>query len=455
MSSEDDWSDSDSEFESEQQGEVYTSVFLGIPDGPLTSAYDDADAAVSRAGGLPPFLPLSQYPSPDVCLCKRCNQPMELLVSVFCPFEGSLNDRVLYVWACAKAECQRKEGSVRAYRSLCHNAKYARKLERQKEHEAARALAPKVSPSQAASATNPFSAPPTGGLGDLLLGSTGTAIAGTSNNGQPAIAGWDEASGSDDGSDDEEDEEENDGDEEEAEPAQGASVDASRRSQPNWSSQPSYRPLYISTIDEYITPKPPPPVPKKVINEAQSSTDAGGSPWGKETYEVMHKVDEIFERFVARVQEAAQQVVRYDLSGTPLPFSSRDPVYQRIFPVQAIAPGTAVSVNGPPEPIRHAYDPSAVDACPRCGGPRVFECQLMPNLISILKRPDSSPSKTKKPSAEERQQELSALLKGGTDGMEWGTIMVFSCLADCCQDATGAPATETWVEEMVLVQWDV
>ncbi|KZT54952.1 hypothetical protein CALCODRAFT_370547 [Calocera cornea HHB12733] len=453
MSSEEDWSDSDSEFEEEQKGDVATSVFLGIPDGPLTSAYDDADAAVSRAGGLPPFLRLKEYPSPDVSLCKRCNLPMEMLVSIFCPFEGSSNDRVLYVWGCARAECQRKDGSVRAYRSLCHNAKYAAKLERQRARKAAQSSAPEK-PAAPKSGTNPFSrAVPASdqvvapsGLGDLLF------AANSSNCDHPDSCGWGEASDSNSATDEEDDEEEESPEEELAEEDSG--TQARGEPNPDWALQPSYRSLYISTVEEYINAKPPPPVSKKAINEAQTSTDTGGAPWGKESYEVMHKLDDIFEKFVARVQEEPQQVLRYDLSGTPLPFSSRDAVYKRLFPVQPIAPGTAVPINGPTPPVKHAYDPSVLDPCPRCGGSRVFEAQLVPNLINILQRRDP-PSSNKKQSAEERQQELEALLRGKTDGMEWGTVMVFSCLADCSVDSAGVQCSETWVEELVAVQWDV
>jgi len=167
---------------------------------------------------------------------------------------------------------------------------------------------------------------------------------------------------------------------------------------------------------------------------------------------VMHKVDDVFEKFNSRVQGEPQQVIRYDLSGTPLPFASRDSVYQRLFPVERVPAGTAVPVTGAPPPTKHTYDPSSIASCPTCGGPRVFECQLMPNLINLLQRPPAASAK--KQSVQERQKELDALLKGGADGMEWGTVLVFSCLGDCCTDDAGAPAEEAWREEIVVVQWD-
>ncbi len=45
----DEWSDSDEE----EGSDIETSVQLGIPDGPLDSASDRLDAAVSRIGGHP------------------------------------------------------------------------------------------------------------------------------------------------------------------------------------------------------------------------------------------------------------------------------------------------------------------------------------------------------------------------------------------------------------------
>ena len=78
-----------------------------------------------------------------------------------------------------------------------------------------------------------------------------------------------------------------------------------------------------------------------------------------------------------------------------------------------------------PDPVqeRRVYSTAAVDKCGECGGERVFECQLMPNVINVL-------------------------CKGVETQIEWGTVMVFSCENDCCRDE------EAWREEQVLVQWD-
>lgn len=75
----------------------------------------------------------------------------------------------------------------------------------------------------------------------------------------------------------------------------------------------------------------------------------------------------------------------------------------------------------------------------------------MPNLINILK--DAS-DKGKALTDEERRKAVEKALKGDaeTRGMDWGTVMVFSCEKDCC---TGEGAKEAWREEHVLIQWEM
>jgi pre-rRNA-processing protein TSR4 len=92
------------------------------------------------------------------------------------------------------------------------------------------------------------------------------------------------------------------------------------------------------------------------------------------------------------------------------------------------------------------YDPTSIPTCESCGAKRVFECQLMPNLINVT----AASTKSAKPlTDEQRRADVQASLQkhGSRRGMEWGTCMVFSCSEDCGKGSA-------WVEETVLVQWE-
>jgi hypothetical protein len=77
---------------------------------------------------------------------------------------------------------------------------------------------------------------------------------------------------------------------------------------------------------------------------------------------------------------------------------------------------------------------------------RRSECQLMPNLINAVK-----PAERDAPASDAARVAAvrAALDKGGdAEGMEWGTVLVFTCADDCCEGAG------LFAEEEVLVQWD-
>jgi pre-rRNA-processing protein TSR4 len=140
---------------------------------------------------------------------------------------------------------------------------------------------------------------------------------------------------------------------------------------------------------------------------------------------------------------------RYELSGTPLPFSS-DNVFNSLFPSP---PAPTLPITKPAFTVVHTptrtYAPS-IAPCPSCQAKRVFECQLMPNLINVLRQ--TGGVETSKMTDEERRKTVENTLKGretggdGTRNMDWGTCMVFSCEKDCCPDPDG------WREEAVLIQ---
>lgn len=119
-----DWSDSDSDYDA--SGDIETSVQLGLPDGSLSSLSDLRDPCVSRIGGRPVRVVLPMYyfifniipqaffphnePEISCSQCKICSTPMQMAIQIWCPLEGSPMDRTLYVWACPKGSCQKKDG---------------------------------------------------------------------------------------------------------------------------------------------------------------------------------------------------------------------------------------------------------------------------------------------------------------------------------------------------------
>lgn len=127
-------------------------------------------------------------------------------------------------------------------------------------------------------------------------------------------------------------------------------------------------------------------------------------------------------------------------------FGSKDRVAEKLFPPPPPPPFTTKPGFAVPISQRRVYDSGAAGNCKVCQKPRVFECQLMPNLINILRnqKPKNQESGPASPKTEaDRKRELLDI------GMEWGTCLLFSCAEDC-----GGGDNEYWREELVLVQWD-
>src|SRR6266566_3531003 len=129
---------------------------------------------------------------------------------------------------------------------------------------------------------------------------------------------------------------------------------------------------------------------------------------------------------------------RYDLGGIPMPFASDD-LYKRLFPLSTEKSTTTVTRAAfnvqHPLPGR-GYSPVSILACPHCGSRRIFEYQLMPNLINMLGRGSDTEREdiTTTTTDEQRKEMVQRLLKRDPDrrGMEWGTALVFTCEKDCC-----------------------
>jgi pre-rRNA-processing protein TSR4 len=436
----DDWSDSDDEIGSE----VETAVLLGIPDGVVETETDIKDAAVSRIGGHPAMLP-SREPPFSSSQCKICSYPMELLVQVWCPLEDSPMDRALYIWGCSRSACQRKDGSVRAWRALRYNIEYAAKLAKKLAKKQVQQKA--SSPAKTTPATNPFSMqagfnPGHFGLGDHVFGQPAPIVAATAVEDEPEDTSDVESVAS-----------------ESSVHSLITAMASTTIDDSPWRAAPSFPPLYLSTISEYLPPPPKTKIPQNARIEDPAdddSKDGKDVSWAFEPYENSLEVDGVFDRFTKRVSNTGEQCLRYELKGIPLPFSS-DKVFDKLFPVphQDPLPVTKATFKVIPA-VRRSYSTVSIPPCSACKAARVFECQLMPNLINVL-RASIKDGEAQSLTDEQRMKVVQEVLqkKATSDkrGMEWGTCMIFSCEKDCCLDDHGGDK-ECWREEFVLVQWD-
>ena len=150
---------------------------------------------------------------------------------------------------------------------------------------------------------------------------------------------------------------------------------------------------------------------------------------------------------------------RYDLGGIPLPFASDD-LSNVLFPLapegsaSTTVTRAAFNVQNPPQ--RRGFDAASIPSCSHCDSRRVFEYQLMPNLINILGSDANTGGESITTTNEQRKEAVQQLLKGDPDGrgMEWGTVLVFTCEKDCCFGPGSKEKRDAWNEELVLVHWD-
>jgi pre-rRNA-processing protein TSR4 len=142
---------------------------------------------------------------------------------------------------------------------------------------------------------------------------------------------------------------------------------------------------------------------------------SGGGKEDKDVYE--STIDKTFQKFADRLAQNPEQVIRYEFKGGPLLYSKSDAV------------GKLLANSGGEGKVRTS-GASGIPKCGNCGARRVFEVQLTPHAIVEL----------------EREEE-------GLDGLEWGTIIVGACEADCSEK--GRKEGEAGhVEEWAGVQWE-
>ncbi|KAG0250534.1 hypothetical protein BG011_008272 [Mortierella polycephala] len=459
-------------------------ILLGMPDSPMET-HDDTDPYVTKIGGAPLWLEENQPASGKYGVCQACGKNMYLLLQAYVPLEKSPYDRVVYVWACNQRLCMRKPGSFRVVRALKLNQEYAQKLEKKVKPAAA---APVANPVIGAQAANSFPAPGAFDMGNALFGGAGSGFnnpfAPPSNTTNPfapppgfgvgfpaptstvptAPATLTTKSFASAASSNIPEKEEPCG-----ESGSEQNDDSVDKSTPWPEDMPTFSPHYLyiteeilddsGAIDEISQRYSHLLALEGIANNDSNGNDDGdasqdsGASWSGEAYEkasLPKGVDKAFKKFTERVQAWPDQCVRYDFPGLPLLFSFSDPTARLLLP-----PSTA-------QHSKHT-SPSAhrIPKCPACKGPRGFEFQLMPNLLSLL-------DVTSKRYLSVEEQKSLKDRKGAQMfdiGMEWGTILVYSCVGDCFEksltsgkendDESGnANNRVRYFEEVALVQFE-
>lgn len=170
---------------------------------------------------------------------------------------------------------------------------------------------------------------------------------------------------------------------------------------------------HIDADKEYLEPESQNvPAHARMDTNGESSNSAADDRTAFES-----TMDKTFQRFADRLAQNPEQILRYEFEGCPLLYSTSDEV------------GKLLSVESSPA-SRVESSAKKMPRCTSCGAARVFEMQLTPHAITELEGDES-----------------------GLEGMDWGTIIVGVCGADCSEKGKAEDETG-YVEEWVGVQWE-
>lgn len=320
------------------------------------------------------------------------------------------HERWLYIFACRKPKCRRKEGSVRGLRGVRVSkevAEAAREAERKAEEER-RAREEREKEEREKQA----------GLGSALFGAGGGGAganpfsAGGGGNNPFSSGAANPFSSSKDVSGKKEDAKEK----AEELPKTFAETLSLNNPQSQKDAAPPPKPepwpedsalpkayptLYLVDVDYETLDLAPPPIPTNARVEMEDEA-SGPAVSAKDEFE--SSMDAAFQKFADRMSQNPEQVIRYEFAGQPLLYSKDD------------AAAKAVEAGMP--------------RCKGCGGRRVFELQLTPHAITELESDEMS-----------------------LEGMDWGTIILGVCAADCQARGVG-DGQVGYLEEWVGVQWE-
>ena len=191
---------------------------------------------------------------------------------------------------------------------------------------------------------------------------------------------------------------------------------------PEQSAFPKTHPLYHVDADkEYIDSETQTvPAHARLDRSAIDGEGSGSAADEKAAFE--SSMDKTFQRFADRLAQNPEQVLRYEYAGEPLLYSKSDAIGKLLSPRPD---DTSAKVR-----TQNASNRSRIPRCTNCGAERTFELQLTPHAIIELEADEIS-----------------------VDGMDWGTIIFGVCSKDCVEGGKGN-GTVGYLEEWVGVQWE-
>ncbi|TPX31459.1 hypothetical protein SmJEL517_g05222 [Synchytrium microbalum] len=412
------------------------SLQISVPVAPLPQA--EIDAYTDRIGGSPVWL--RHHPPPNhIPTCSSCTSPLFLIAQIQAPNpDRKTMGRILYVFGCNSRVCMKRPGSWRVLRGH----EYVEPRERVEVKPAvevdekpkvvatastwANTLFPAVDdwaddePAASSSVNSLTSALE---IKDLLKAKEDTVVLEVGTVRSSCSVKQDAESN--------------------ALPSAGmVAATAEICVEPvinipssAWTQLPSFPPHSI----EFYTPVPTKPDDfsheQSLLSEYQKtakdfeapSSDNGTSAWAPESYEKNYAkgVDKLLHKFLKTVTaEDASQCIRYQFNGTPLLFCGDDVAAQ-------------------------VYSKSIPPACENCGAARVYECQLMPGILSVLPT-EKFAGGSHKGKSPEKVQDFNTWLEANAQGMDFGTVLVYTCGADCVSGDLEADVA--YMEEHAVAQ---
>ncbi|XP_028286503.1 programmed cell death protein 2-like isoform X2 [Parambassis ranga] len=346
-------------------------ILIGLCDGELDSKRYQSSYLTNKVGGQPDWFPVISRQSPR---CRRCAALLTHVVQVYCPLDSSPYHRNLHLFACPGTDCSGRSESWTVLRSQGLESEMA----------AAQPASRDAPPQEAA----------------LLTTDWCDTADDWGMEGEDGDDGWGGGL-----------KKESQVQEEVKENPTGNTTDISSRLQDlsleeSQEEIPVFSPFFISVVEESDLfgeddLKHAQELLREyekregvAVGELQGSGDGGG----EEKYEKTRARhgDAIFSRFMKKISLCPQQILRYCHGGKPL------------------------FISEPPSNMAQLFS-----ACSSCGGPRTFELQLMPALVSLLQRKDSNVE------------------------VEFGTVLVYTCANSCW-----AAGSHSAVEEFCFVQAD-